>query len=245
MGAGQISDDPGEMSARKIVWKSARNSAPTWLDLGALGCPAAAGLPWVYGRPYINPEPERSGDSLLHGSPAGVSEAKQRVASVPHVSLVKGNSVFFQKRTKLILKRNLGMVFRLVCDVAAHGLHIRCAHGKSPVSCLPGKFCNLRKTLLNPKVGTSLEFFHQIGLGNAATQLDQNVGMIGNTTDQNGRAIEFFGDSSEKGVNLPANIFVGQKRKALFGGEDDVQKDAGQRLGHGGTGYNPDGVERG
>ena len=204
------------MIARKMVWKSARHSATTWLDLGAQGCPAAAGLPWVYGRPYINPEPERSGDSLLHGSPAGVSEAKQRVASVPHVSLVKGNSVFFQKRTKLILKRNLGMVFRLVCDVAAHGLHIRCAHGKSPVSCLPGKFCNLRKTLLNPEVGNSLEFFHQIGLGNAATQLDQNVGMIGNTTDQNGRAIEFFGDSSEKGVNLPANIFVGQKQKALF-----------------------------
>jgi len=174
--------------------------------------PRVAKLPWVYGSPEITPE-------------GGVS--------VPHVSLVKGNSVLFQKRTKLILKRNLGMVFRLVCDVGAHGLHIRCAHGKCPVSRLPGKFCNMRKTLLDPKVGPSLEFFHQIGLRNAATQVDQNVDMVGNSTDQNGRAIEIFGDSSEKSVNLPANIFVGQKRESRFGGEDDVQKDAGQRLGHG------------
>jgi len=162
--------------------------------------------------PYINPE---------------------WVASAPHVSLVKGNSVLFQKRAKLILKRNLGMMFRLVSDVGAHGFNIRCAHGKSPVSRLPGKFCNMRKTLLDPKVGTSLEFFHQIGLRNAATQLDQNVDMIGNSTDQNGRAIQLFCDSSEKCVDLPANILVGQKRKSLTGGEDNVQKDAGQGLGHG------------
>ncbi len=133
--------------------------------------PGVAKPPRVYGSPSINPE---------------------GVASVPHVSFVKGNAVLFQKRTKLILKRNPGMVFRLVCDVGAHGLRIRCAHRKSPVSRLPRKFCNMWEALLNPKVGTSLEFFHQIGLGNAATQLDQNMDMIGNSTDQNGRAIEFL-----------------------------------------------------
>jgi len=31
------------------------------------------------------------------------------------ISLVKGNSVLFQKRAKLILKRNLGMMFREKC----------------------------------------------------------------------------------------------------------------------------------
>ena len=125
------------------------------------------------------------------------------------------------------------MVFPLVCDIGAHRLQIRRAHRKSPVSRLPSKFCNLRETLLDPQVGTSLEFFHQIGLRNPATQLDQNVDMIGNPADQNGRAIEFFGDSSEKCMNLPANFLVGQKRESPFGGEDDVQNDAGQRLGHG------------
>jgi len=35
VGAGQISDDPEEMIARKMVWKSARHSATTWLDHGA------------------------------------------------------------------------------------------------------------------------------------------------------------------------------------------------------------------
>ena len=131
--------------------------------------------------------------------------------------------MLFQKSTKLILKRNHGMVFRLVCDVGAHGLRIRCAHGKCPVSRLPGKFSNMRETLLDPKVRTSLELLHQIGLRNAATQLDQKVDMIGNSTDQDGRAMEFSGDASEKSVNFPADILVGQKRKSLFGGKDDVQ----------------------
>ena len=44
------------------------------------------------------------------------------MASVPHGSFVKGHSVLFQKRTKLILKRNQGRGFRLVCDVCAHSL---------------------------------------------------------------------------------------------------------------------------
>ena len=79
------------------------------------------------------------------------------------------------------------------------------------------------KTLLNPKVGTSLEFFHQIGLRNPAPPRDQNGNMIGNSTDQDGRAMEFSGDASEKSVNFPADILVGQKRKSLFGGKDDVQ----------------------
>ena len=99
------------------------------------------------------------------------------------------------------------------------------------------------KTLLNRKVGTSLEFFHQIGLRNAAPPRDQNGNMIGNSTDQKGRALEFFSDSSGKGLNLPANILVGQKRKVLFGRKDDGQKDAGHRWGHGETGDNP-GAER-
>ena len=102
------------MEQRHGLPQAARRAAPE----------DAGNLPLVYGTPYINPEPERSEDSLQHGSPAGVSEAKQRVASVPHVLLVEGNSVLFQKRSKLILKGNLGMVFRLVCDVGANGLQI-------------------------------------------------------------------------------------------------------------------------
>ena len=80
----------------------------------------------------------------------------------------------------------------------------------------------MRETLLNKKVGPPLEFLHQIGLGYAAPQLDQNVNMIGNTADQNGRAIEVFGDSPQKSVNLPTHTIVRQKRKPVFRGKDDV-----------------------
>lgn len=136
--------------------------------------------------------------------------------------------MLFQERTKLVLKRNLGMMDRLIFDVGAHSLQIRCAHGKYPVSGLPREFFNMGKTLLNPEVGTSLEFFHQIRLGNAAPQLDQKVDMIRNSTNQNGRTVTVLGDASEKSMDLPADIRVGQKRKPRFGGEDDVQKDFGQ-----------------
>ncbi len=116
--------------------------------------------------------------------------------------------MLFKKCAKLILKRNLGMVFSLLANVGADGLQIRCAHGEGPVSRLPCEFFDMWETLLNPKVGTSLEFLHQIGLGNAATQLDQHVDMIGNTADQNGRAPRLFGDSSEESVNFPTNPVV-------------------------------------
>ena len=146
----------------------------------------------------------------------------QEAVSVPNVSLIKSQLVLFQKRTELILKRNSGMVFSLLSDVGAHGLQIRGAHGKSSVSRLPCEFFDMGEPLLNKKVGTPLEFLHQIGLGYAAPQLDQNVNMIGNTAYQNGRAIEVFGDSSQKSVNLPTHTLVRQKRKPVFRGKDDV-----------------------
>ena len=51
--------------------------------------------------------------------------------SLPHVSLVECNAVFVQERPEFVLKaNNLGaaMVFALVLNVSAHGVHLRLGH---------------------------------------------------------------------------------------------------------------------
>ena len=119
------------------------------------------------------------------------------------------------------------MVLFLLLDVNAHRLKIRSTYRKCPVSGLPCKFFHLWETSLNPKVGTAFQFLDQIGQGNTAAQLKQDVYMIGNTANQNRRTIPFSGDPSKEGMNLLANDVIGQEWEPIFRREDDVQIDAG------------------
>jgi hypothetical protein len=48
----------------------------------------------------------------------------ERVASIPHIPLVKFNGVAFQEFPKFILKRNLPVMFLLSGDVILHRLNL-------------------------------------------------------------------------------------------------------------------------
>jgi len=115
----------------------------------------------------------------------------------------------------------------LLLDVGAHRLKIRGAYRKITVSRLPCKVFNLRETALNPKVGNALQFLDQIGLGNIAAQLKQDMDMIGNAANQNGWTIQLFGDPSNKCMNLLTNHPIRQEWKPVFRRENEMQKDAG------------------
>ena len=58
--------------------------------------------------------------------------------------------------------------------------------------------------------------------------------MIRDAADDDGRAIQFFGDAAEEGVGFGPERAVEQPGFTVFGGEDAVQIDGGERLGHGG-----------
>ena len=54
------------------------------------------------------------------GQPTADSINPARVLSIPHIAFVKFDFVAFQQKPKLILKRDLPVMFLLACDVAAH-----------------------------------------------------------------------------------------------------------------------------
>ncbi len=50
--------------------------------------------------------------------------------------------------------------------------------------------------------------------------------------DEDGRAIELFGDAAEIGVERVARGFVAQERPAVFGAEDQMDVNGGKGLWH-------------
>jgi hypothetical protein len=178
----------------------------------------AGNLPWVIERKKNYPE------RVVSSFPS---------FSVPHISLVKGQPVFGEQRPKFVLKRKPLMMRLLFFNVLANPIQAGGAHRKSTITGLPGKFDNLRKSFPDPQIGAAFEFLDDFGLRNAASQSKQEMNMIGNSADTKWRAIQFFGNPSEKSMNLPADIAVRKERESLFGGKNHVQINAGQGLWHG------------
>jgi hypothetical protein len=56
--------------------------------------------------------------------------------------------------------------------------------------------------------------------------------MVLDTSHDDGLAIEATQDAAQVAVQFPAQSPVAQERAALFGGEDGVKDDPGQRLWH-------------
>ena len=54
--------------------------------------------------------------------------------------------------------------------------------------------------------------------------------MVFHAADEEGRAIELFGDAAEIRVECVARGFVAQERAAVFGGEDEMNVNGGKGL---------------
>lgn len=140
--------------------------------------------------------------------------------------------MFGEQGTKFILKRIPLMMLLLFFNVLANRIQIGGAHRKGTITGLPGKFDNLRKSFPDPQIRAAFEFLDDFGLRNSSSQSKQEMNMIGNSADPKRRAVQFFGNPSEKSMNLAADIAVGKEWEPLFGGKNDVQINAGQRLWH-------------
>jgi hypothetical protein len=65
------------------------------------------------------------------------------------------------------------------------------------------------------------------------------MNMIFHAADEDGRAIELFGDAAEIRMKRIARGFVAQERPAVFGGKDQMNVNGRKRLWHSGTMANP------
>ena len=54
--------------------------------------------------------------------------------------------------------------------------------------------------------------------------------MVFHAADEEGRAIELFGDAAEIRMERVARGFVAQERAAVFGGEDEMNVNGGKGL---------------
>ena len=143
--------------------------------------------------------------------------------------------MFFKELAELVLKRQLSVMFFLPVDVCLNGFQRGWTDGEYAEAGLPCEPCHFVGIfLLEPEAGDSFQFLDPIGLGNGAPELGEDMDMIRDAADDDGRAIQFFGDISQERVGFGPERAVEQPGFTVFCGEDGVQIDGGERLGHGG-----------
>jgi hypothetical protein len=72
----------------------------------------------------------------------------------------------------------------------------------------------------------------------------EQMDVVFHAADEEGRAIELFGDAAEMRVERVARGLVAQERPAVLGGEDEMNVNGGKRLWHGGRMVNRGGVRQ-
>jgi len=138
------------------------------------------------------------------------------------------------QRTELILKRNLAVMLLLRRDVFADLPDVRLAHGERAVSPLPEKIRIGRALLLHPHGGAVFHRFHQLGDGDGAGKIAQDVNVILDAVDEDRFAADALQDSGHVGVEPCAEAGVFEERHAVLRAENNVDDDAGEGLRHGG-----------
>src|SRR5207253_11478819 len=127
--------------------------------------------------------------------------------------------VLAQQRAQLVLKSNLLMMLLLTGDVLLHLFEIRLADTEIRVATLPFEAGVIATAFLQPEVRDAFQFLHPFGLRDGAPETREQMHMILHAANENGRAIELFGDAAEVRVERVPRGFVAQERTAVFGGE--------------------------
>src|SRR5437773_8139453 len=125
------------------------------------------------------------------------------------------------------------MMLLLSGDVLLHLVEIGLAHGEIRVAALPLELGVIASALLQPEVRDAFQFLHPFGLRDGAPESREQMQVVFHATDEDGRAIELFGNAAEIGVERVARGFVAQERAAVFGGEDEMNVNDGKGLWHG------------
>jgi hypothetical protein len=96
-----------------------------------------------------------------------------------------------------VLKRLLAVVLLLGRDVLTHGGDIRLRDGKGPVSRLPreaGKFGALG---FDPFGRGPFDLFHGVADRDGAAQFKEDVDVVGDGVDEDGRAVQVLQDGGQ------------------------------------------------
>ena len=87
---------------------------------------------------------------------------------------------------------------------------------------LPLEVGVIATAFLQPKVRDAFQFLHPFGLRDGTSEAREQVDVVFHAADEEGRAIELFGDAAEIRMERVARGFVAQERATVFGGEDQM-----------------------
>ena len=87
--------------------------------------------------------------------------------------------------------------------------------------------------MFDPETGDALEFLDPIGLGDGAGVAGEDVDVVIHAADDDGRAVELFGDPAEIGMGFGTESGITEEWLAVFGGKDKVEVNGGEGLRHG------------
>ena len=138
----------------------------------------------------------------------------------------------FEERTVFLLKGLLAVMLLLAGDIFAHGGDIRFGYSKRPIASLPcerGKFIALR---LDPFRGSLFDLFHGGTDGDGATEFKENVDVIRDGIDEDGRAAKVLQDGRHVAVQGIAHGVV-QEGFAVLGAKDEMDVQPREGLWHG------------
>ena len=80
----------------------------------------------------------------------------------------------------------------------------------------------------SPRLRDPFQFLYPFGLRDGESKTREQMDVVFDAADEDGRAIELFGDAAEIRVQCVARGFVVQERSAVFGGEDQMNVNGGK-----------------
>src|SRR6266700_7757176 len=120
------------------------------------------------------------------------------------------------------------MMLFLSGDVLFRIFEIGLALGEIRIAALPFEVGVIATAFLQPEVGDALQFLHPFGLRDGASESREQMDMVFHAADEDGRAIELFGDAAETRMERVARGFGAQQRSAVLGGEDKMNVNGGK-----------------
>ena len=90
------------------------------------------------------------------------SKWRKRCALIPNILFIKFHLITFEEHSKLVLKRNVFVVFALVADILPDFLDVGLAHRKDAVPTLPIKITEFLVAIAQPIIGTLFQLAYDI-----------------------------------------------------------------------------------
>jgi hypothetical protein len=154
------------------------------------------------------------------------------VRSIPNIAFVIFHVVAFEEFEVFLLECFGAVMFGLVGEIGANDVEIRIRNGKCGITSLPGEIRGARKSIVNPRRGEGFDVADNVRDGVVTVEGGEDMDVIGDSAGGAESAFAVREDAAD--VFIEAGLEFGRDEgEAIFGGEDEVEIESAEGLGHG------------